>query len=194
MESLITISGPRGAGKEFILNSILSSQYGGLLNRIVPFTTRKMRDCEQQNREYHFISMEEYSQLQDSDLAYSVQIGVEPNHYFSGTLKSEINKYQFGITDITVEGAQILAPFAKNSLRLFVFASQEERLKRIIKRQNMSKNDAILLMQNEPSPAQSIEEAMASYQNFLVLNNHNGVEIKKTLSPVYDYLSKALVL
>lgn len=192
MENLICVTGPRGAGKETVLNAILSSSYGRLLRRVVPFTTRKKRITETDGKEYFFISMEEYSRIKDSDVLYSVHIGRNGNHYRSGTLKSEFDSHNNGIIDITVEGARILSHYAKRSLLLYVYASPEERCERIMKRQDMSKREALALMANEPSPG-SMDTVNDLYPEFTILHNHDAARAQSLLGPVYEFLGASVL-
>ncbi len=194
MENLICVCGPRGAGKETLLNAILSSSHGRLLRRVVPFTTRKRRDQEQHGREYYFLSKDVYSTIKSADtILYSVQIGIGVGSYTSGTTKSEFDRHEDGIMDVTVEGARTLCRYSSNSLLLFVYASPEERCRRIMKRQNMSEAEALALMQNEPSPG-SPDTMPELYPDFIILENRDGTEVQILLSPVYDFLKASVAV
>ena len=183
MDSLICVSGPRGAGKETVLNAVLN-QNQGLLQRVVPFTTREKRAAETHGREYYFIPKKFFNRMTEDRLLYSVQIGSGENSYFSGTIKDEFERIHHGITDITVEGAKILSNFSKRSLLIYVYASFEERLERVIKRQDFTEEQALALLSNEPSPANNLEEAKTLYPEFVILENHDGVGVEQLLRPV----------
>lgn len=192
MENLICVTGPRGAGKETVLNTILSST-GGLFTRIVPFTTRAKRESEEHGREYFFISKERYLKAKRNKyLTYSVQIGRSKSHYFTGTLQDEFDKHENGIIDITVEGARVISRYAKNSLLLYVYASPEERCRRIMARQNISEVEALALMANEPSPG-TLETINALYPEFTILHNNDGVHLESLVEPVYEFLGASVL-
>ncbi len=174
MEKIITVSGPRGAGKGTIVDYILGLKKLGL-TRIVPFTTRPIRKDEQHGREYYFISREEFFRLKASnDLFYWSMIGKEtdPNHYFTGTQFSEIEKHQYGIIDITVEGALLARKSFPRVWNIFVFAEEEERLQRVMTREGKTMEQARNLLASEPSPALDICDAMNRYKkDFSIICN-----------------------
>ena len=175
MENLIFVCGPRGAGKETILTAVLSLIKEILPSRIVPFTTREKRESETHGVEYLFISLLNFLKIDKSDILYCVRIGEasDSNHYFSGTLRGEFQRHTNGIIDITVEGARILSKHADHSLFFYVWATEEERCKRIMLRQNISEVEALKLMSNEPSPG--VESTLNSlYPEFIILRNHDG--------------------
>ena len=163
---LITVSGPRGAGKETILNFLL--QQASCSSRVVPFTTRPPRISEENGREYNFISKDEYLFLKENNLlVYSTKVG----DYFTGTQLEEFNRHTNAVIDITVEGALTHAQYPA-TVKLFVFAHPHERCKRIMLRQNVSFCEARRLMSHEPSPA-VIENVWALYQDFEIILNHD---------------------
>ncbi len=173
MEKLITVSGPRGAGKETIVNHALGLNLG--LSRVVPFTTRAMRKSEQHGREYYFISKEEFFKLKASnDLFYWGMIGNkdDPNHYFSGTQYSELQRHKYGIIDITVEGALLARKSFPRVWNIFVFAEEDERLQRVMTREDKTMEQARILLSNEPSPALDFCDAMNRYKkDFSIISN-----------------------
>ncbi|MFH1608664.1 MAG: hypothetical protein ABH951_01440 [Patescibacteria group bacterium] len=196
MQNLICVTGPRGAGKETVLNLMLSCfPKENSVHRIVPFTTREKRENETDGKEYFFISELEFLEIQKhrrEEILCSVQIGEDEDKdkYRSGTLKSEFDRYKNGIIDVTVEGARTLSCHAKNSLLIYVYANPDERIKRIMLRQNINEREASTLIQNEPSPS-TLETVGILYPEFLILYNHDGhliqVEriIKKSLSKIF---------
>jgi guanylate kinase len=192
MQKLVCITGPRGAGKETVVNFILSSIKKGSIHRVVPFTTRKKRDGEFNGVDHLFISEEEFLRKKDKkDILYQVQIGKNnEEHYFSGTFKSEFDRYENGVIEIAVEGARVLSSYSQSTLLVFVYASEEERCRRIMKRQKISEEKALELMQDEPSPG-SLENIGILYPEFHVIYNHDGdnISVKKMIQVVIDFIA-----
>lgn len=85
---LIVVSGPSGAGKDTIVNKVLSENKNMKLS--VSATTRKMRDNEVDGVDYYFITKEDFEQKIENQefLEYAV---VHKTDYY-GTLTSEVLK------------------------------------------------------------------------------------------------------
>lgn len=89
MGTLFILSAPSGAGKTSLINEVIqSNDYRQLpLERIVTYTTKKPRHTEQDGRDYHFLSVEEFEQkiAQGYFLEWSNAYGAyygSPNHIF----------------------------------------------------------------------------------------------------------------
>jgi guanylate kinase len=174
MENLICIAGLRGAGKETLVQAVLSWPEVSF-TRVVPFTTRLKRANETHGKEYLFVEKEKFFQIKESrNILYKTQIGAsDTDHYFSGTLKDEFDRHNNGIIDITAEGARLLSHSAQRSLLFFVYADPEERCRRIMQRQNIGMEDALILMGNEPSPA-TLHTVDKLYPEFTIVYNHDN--------------------
>ena len=62
---IITVSGTSGAGKTFFVEKIVERY--PQIREIAGITTRPMREGEIQGKSSHFITLEEFKQLQKSD-------------------------------------------------------------------------------------------------------------------------------
>ncbi|MBO4696936.1 MAG: guanylate kinase [Lachnospiraceae bacterium] len=63
MAKLFLIMGKSASGKDTLYKDIVA-RFRGTLNTVVPYTTRPMREGEEEGREYHFISEERMRDLE----------------------------------------------------------------------------------------------------------------------------------
>ena len=177
MRNLISVSGLRGAGKDIVVNAILKNEE---FSRIVPFTTRPKRDVETHTKEYYFINEKNLEDIRkNDDILYQVNLG----DYIYGTTISEFNRHENGVIDITVEGARKLRYFSLNDLTLYIFAREEIRRERIMRRQGLSEREALTLMQIEPSPGE-LKTLIKEYPDFLILKNNASLEYIQKLAQI----------
>ena len=148
---LVTVSGPRGAGKETVLNA-LSAQLG--LHRIVPHTTRAPRETEQHGREYHFVSDQLFDELiATGRFVWFGQIGPTQR---SGTIIDEFTKVNSGcVIDVKPEGARVMRERVRvldgEALLLCIMASHTERHERVRTRQpGIPEAEVERLMREDP--------------------------------------------
>ena len=136
---LLIVSGPSGSGKSTLAKRMFERFTG--MEFSVSCTTRAMRPGEENGRDYHFLSEEEFQRhVRSGDFMEFAT--VHGNHY--GTLKSEvISRVEHGIDvllDIDVQGALQIRklaekdPFFARSLETVVvtppgYAELEKRLR-----------------------------------------------------------------
>ena len=124
---LFLISAPSGSGKSSLVN-LLRSQVENL-EFSVSYTTRPPRGSEQEAREYHFISREEFQQMIDNDefLEYADVFG---NYY--GTARSSLthafDKGKDVLLDIDVQGAAQVRRKLPDAVTIFLMPPSPEIL------------------------------------------------------------------
>lgn len=111
--SIIVLSGPSGVGKSTIIKKVREKMPD--LRFSVSCTTRPMRTGEVQDRDYHFLSKEEFMRRKEAgDFIESADVFA--NCY--GTLKSEVMSIAENgenvVLDIDVQGALQIMEKAKN--------------------------------------------------------------------------------
>lgn len=120
-QRLIIVSAPSGAGKSTIVKHLLLS--GLNLEFSVSATSRPIRAGEQDGREYHFISTDEFRKKIEAGELLEWQ-EVYPGSYY-GTLVSEVDRIHsnghFPIFDVDVVGGlNIKKMYTNEALALFV--------------------------------------------------------------------------
>lgn len=116
MNTLFLISGPSGSGKTTIMRNVMQ-------NEIVSFTTRAKRPGEVDDVDYHFITEEQFNDLQASDglIESSTYSG---NHY--GVTRQELytktaKGHAFAIVD--GPGKIVLQSLYVKCVSIFIYAS-----------------------------------------------------------------------
>lgn len=131
--SLFMVVAPSGAGKSTLVNALLAQEPSIKLS--VSYTTRAPRPGEQDGREYHFTSVDEFLKKRDTGefLEYA-----EVHGNFYGTSRVQIaNQMQTG-TDVLLEidwqGAQQVKRKFPHAVGIFILppsiVALEERLKK----------------------------------------------------------------
>ncbi|HEX3470012.1 MAG TPA: guanylate kinase [Silvibacterium sp.] len=124
---LFLISAPSGSGKSTLVNQLRS-----LVNNLefsVSYTTRTPRGSEQEAREYHFISREEFQRMIDAG-EFLEHADVFGNYY--GTARSSLtHAFEQGkdvLLDIDVQGASQVREKMPDAVSIFVMPPSPEIL------------------------------------------------------------------
>lgn len=130
-------SAPSGAGKSTIVGHILGI-WKDTMEFSVSATSRAPRGTEQNGKEYHFVTPEEFRRLIEEDRLVEYE-EVYKDHFY-GTLKSEVERIWAAghtiIFDVDVKGGINLKKyFGEKALSIFIKAPSVEVLRqRLIKR------------------------------------------------------------
>lgn len=132
--SLFLITAPSGAGKSSLVKALLARQTGIQLS--ISYTTRSPRPGEENGREYHFISVEDFlSRQAKGEFVESAK--VHGNYY--GTSRTLINQFMSAGTDMLLEidwqgAAQIKQQFPE-AISIFILPPSIKELEnRLTKR------------------------------------------------------------
>jgi guanylate kinase len=129
MGPLIILSGPTGSGKSTVVERLIAESELPL-RRAISATTRQPRPTEEQDRDYHFLTMEEFQRRREAgDFLESAQ--VHGKDYY-GTLRSEVDCYRAQgmgvILVIDVQGAARIRELYPDALSVFLTTSTTEIL------------------------------------------------------------------
>jgi guanylate kinase len=139
---LIVLSGPSGVGKTSICRKILNVRPD--IQYSISATSRPMREGEENNREYIFISESEFKNWIENNL-FIEYARVHGNLY--GTLKKNLedtlsNGYHV-LMDIDVQGARVLMNSHPNGLYFFIVPPDFTELEQRLVKRNTEKNEVI---------------------------------------------------
>jgi guanylate kinase len=122
------ITGPSGVGKGTLIKGLLQANPG--LQLAVSATTREPRDGEENGRDYHFLSAEEFDRrVREGEFVEHAEYA--GNRY--GTLRSELERPARGIVlEIDLQGARQVRETLPNAVQIFIeppsLADLEQRL------------------------------------------------------------------
>ena len=129
---LFVIAAPSGAGKTSLVKALLERKPE--LHVSISYTTRKMRPTEEDGREYHFVSVNDFIQLRDQGqfLEYAQ---VFDNFYGTGRrpVETELARGNHVVLEIDWQGARQVRKSLPECVTIFVLppsrGSLEERLR-----------------------------------------------------------------
>jgi guanylate kinase len=123
--SVLVVTGPSGVGKGTLIRRLLERRPDYRLS--VSATTRPPRPGEQDGRDYHFLSEQEFERrLAAGDfLEHALYAG---NHY--GTLKAEVDRTPGNLVlEIEVEGARQVRQALPEATQVFIAPPSDETLR-----------------------------------------------------------------
>ena len=131
----IILSSPSGAGKTTLAKKLIKNNINIELS--ISYTTRKKRSLEKNNKDYKFISEEEFNKLKKKK--YFIEWAKVFNHYYGTSLikvKKINNKGKDVLFDIDWQGSRkIKKKLGKHVVSIFILPpSKKELIKRLKKR------------------------------------------------------------
>ena len=165
---LIVVSGPSGSGKSTLLDRLFAAPPGNL-RRSVSATTRSPRQGEEDGRDYHFLSLEEFERRRATG-EFLEDVEVYPGRWY-GTLKSEVEPSlragESVILEIDVRGADRARQAYPDSVSIFVQTRTLEELEaRLCNRQTESAADIARRLETARQ-----EITYADQYNYRVIND-----------------------
>ncbi|MGE5276991.1 MAG: guanylate kinase [Acidobacteriota bacterium] len=141
---LFIVSSPSGGGKTTLIRRLLADPPGPPLHFSVSHTTRAMRAGEQNGREYHFVTVEEFQRMAQRD-EFLEHNEVHDNIY--GTSKAEVlPRLAAGedvVLDIDVQGARDIRRVQPEAVAIFIVPSSPAELERRLTTRGLDGPEAI---------------------------------------------------
>ena len=168
-QKLIIFSAPSGAGKTTIVKHLLGV-YPEILSFSISATTRSPRHYEKPNKDYYFISVEEFrKKIEEKEFIEYEQV-YEGLYY--GTLRSEVERLwsqgQVVVFDVDVKGGVALKQeFGEAALAVFV---QPPSIKELRKRL-LSRNTETAETLKERVQKAEIEMEFAPFFDKVIIND-----------------------
>ncbi len=164
--NLIIISSPSGGGKGTLIKEVLKTTAN--IGYSVSYTTRAMREGEENERDYFFVSLEEFEKLiaQNEFLEYAT---VHDNFY--GTSKTQVNRDinngRDVILEIDVQGAENILKDFPEAVGIFILPPSYQILRsRLIARATETNESLELRLRN------SFDEVQKYFEfEYIVIND-----------------------
>lgn len=140
--NLIIVSAPSGAGKSSLVNAVLAADRGIRLS--VSHTTRAPRPGEQNGREYHFVSVDEFQSMIARNVFLEHAL-VHGNHY--GTSREWITQTLAKDFDIVLEidwqGARQIRGLFPAAVGIFILPPSMNELERRLRARDQDNESTI---------------------------------------------------
>ena len=183
---VLIFSAPSGAGKSTIVGHILGI-WKDKMEFSISATSRAPRGTEQNGREYHFVSPDEFRRLisEDSFVEYEE---VYKDHFY-GTLKSEVERIWAAghviIFDVDVKGGVNLKKyFGEKALSIFIKAPSVETLQQRLVKRGTDSPEAIA----ERVEKASQEMEYAPQFDYVLINDDLATAFGEVEKVVEDFL------
>ena len=183
---VLIFSAPSGAGKSTIAGHILGI-WKDTMEFSISATSRAPRGTEQNGREYHFVSPDEFRRLisEDSFVEYEE---VYKDHFY-GTLKSEVERIWAAghviIFDVDVKGGVNLKKyFGEKALSIFIKAPSVETLRQRLVKRGTDSPEAIA----ERVEKASQEMEYAPQFDYVLINDDLATAFGEVEKVVEDFL------
>ena len=139
---LFIISAPSGSGKTTLVDAL--RQYVTNLDFSISYTTRSPRGSEQDGREYHFISLQQFEEM-ISKGAFLEYAQVFNNYYgtASSVLEDAARRKHDLLLDIDVQGAAQIKNKLPQAVSIFILPPDRKTLERRLRSRGLDANDVI---------------------------------------------------
>lgn len=165
---LFIISAPSGSGKSTLVNA-LRSQVGGI-DFSISWTTRQPRGSEENGREYHFTTREEFEEMRDRGefLEYAEVFG----NYYGTTRRSFDEAKSAGrdlLLDIDVQGAMQVREKIPEAVTIFIMPPNPKVLRTRLRNRSRAEGevDEAVLFRRLSEASKEIENC-GQYRYILV--------------------------
>ena len=193
MRNLTTLVGCSASGKDTVMNRLIKEFD---VKPVISYTTRPIRDCEQDGREYHFITEEEFKRMKDNAEFIETRVykTVSGNWYY-GLPRSGIDfedDYNY-ITILDFDGLLELETWLRSIgqvdklTSIYIDETEQNRLIRSLNReQNMTKKHVEEVIRRYHNDNSNVLPAKA-YCSLVFLNN-TYEEFIYLIEYIYEYV------
>ena len=185
---MITIlCGKSASGKDSLLKELVK----GGFEPIVSYTSRPMREGEQEGREYHFTDREAFEQMiRDDKLieyrTYDTLVGNVPDTWYYGMVKQEFDKDKDYVVVLDLDGAENFIRYAgrENCLVCYINAHYSNRTARAMQRGSFDETEWKRRMKadDEDFPLVRINEVC----DYMIYNNTTLKDCKDKFMECYE--------
>ena len=171
---LIVVSGPSGCGKDTICNEIFKIRKN--IVKSISMTTRDMRDGEINNKDYYFVTKEEFEEKINGDelLEYAI---VHEKDYYGTPKKKVLETLESGfdiVLIIDIQGALQIKEKYPEAVFIFIMPPSIKELKsRLINRKSETKESMLRRFKSMYKEVNEINK-----YNYVVVNDNLADSVK----------------
>jgi len=171
---LIVVSGPSGCGKDTICNEIFKIRKN--IVKSISMTTRDMRDGEINNKDYYFVTKEEFEEKINGDelLEYAI---VHEKDYYGTPKKKVLETLESGfdiVLIIDIQGALQIKEKYPEAVFIFIMPPSIKELKsRLINRKSETKESMLRRFKSMYKEVNEINK-----YNYVVVNDNLDDSVK----------------
>ena len=190
---ILVLVGCSASGKDTVMNRLVKEFD---VKPVISYTTRPIRDCEQDGREYHFVTEEEFERMKNNDKFIETRVykTVKGNWYYglpkNGINITDDNNY---ITILDFDGLLELEKWLRSIgqidklTSIYVDVTEQNRLIRSLNReQNMTKKQVEEVIRRYYNDESNVVPAK-SYCD-LVFPNNTYEEFDDLLTYIDEYV------
>jgi guanylate kinase len=139
---LFIVSAPSGAGKTTLVSGLIAAD--PLIRKSVSYTTRKVRPGEENGRDYHFISEEEFQRMRQKG-EFLETAKVHGNLYGTSkrTVQTECAAGHDVLLEIDWQGASQIRSLMPDAVAIFILPPSIEALEKRLRRRGQDSADVI---------------------------------------------------
>lgn len=199
MKRIFYIIGKSSTGKDTILSALLQDP-ALQLTEIVQYTTRPIRDGEEEGREYHFITMEESLRLRDAGKIVEERVyeTVHGPWKYMFVDDGQIEKAKGDLAAVgTVESyCRVRDYFGKDRvLPIYIYVETGERLQRALNRERTHENPKYaemcrrFLADEQDFSDEKLREAGLLDDAGRLLNGFENISLPETIREVKEFVA-----
>lgn len=160
------LSGPSGAGKDTLAQEMIK-HFGGIVEKVVTYTTRPKRPGEKNHHDYHFVSVKDFKAMVKS--SFFLEWARVHGHLYGSPWKSLDKPLQEGKTVLLVldtQGGLIVKEKYPLAVLVFILPSQWEILRERMWKRSLNKKEGALRFRNAHQEVQALPK-----YDYLVVND-----------------------
>ncbi len=174
MNHIYCIIGKSGTGKDTVLEEILSNQSLSI-NKLVPYTTRPMREGEIDGKNYHFVSKEKFIEMDNNGFVIEKRsYDTVQGEWIYFTAVSDVNDYEDYIIITTQEAIPaFFKAFGEDRVHVIYLKIDDKlRLERCIARESQqdAPNYKEVCRRFIADEGDFDEEKISSYKNRTIID------------------------
>lgn len=179
---LFVLSGPSGVGKDAVLAQMRALDVP--LKYIVTVTTRPKRPMETDNVDYHFISIEEFNHLLESEDLFE-HACVYGNYYGvpARPVREALAQGQDVIAKVDVQGAATIKKLMPQGIFIFLMPPSMEELAARLKKRRTESEEAL---KRRLETAQEEIDSLSMF-DYVVINEEDKID--KTVGKIRKIIS-----